>query len=155
MLNMALRECFWYSKPDVACIVEVEKWRCGSPPRVQDPQPSRWCWVNTSKSSTHIQCKCIVYFKVHGYLNHILIYMYNRPIHQMHFCSSQEIIAWSSPACRHMPQLIGHRREDAKSRVKVFIDSHDGCNIAAAVTIVGSGPNSHDRVLWEVILLAS
>lgn len=42
--------------------------------------------------------KFVVTLKGHGYLNHILIYIYKSPIHKMHILSLQEIIARSPPA---------------------------------------------------------
>lgn len=57
---------------------------------------------------------------------------------------SQEIISSSTTIGRYGASLIGNGAEDAKPRIQIFADIHDGCNIATAVAIVGSRPDSND-----------
>lgn len=67
--------------------------------------------------------------------------------------SLKEVVGGSTASSRNVSHVIGNCREDAELGIEVLINGHDRCNITTAVTVVGSGPDSDDGVLGEVILL--
>src|SRR6478609_6246646 len=91
----------------------------------------------------------------HGYFDPMLFYMQHMPLSPLcvHHSSSQEVITRSPSVCRDMPLIVRNGRENAKPRVQVLIHSHDRSNITTAVAVVRCRPDSHYRVLWEMILM--
>ena len=51
---------------------------------------------------------------------------------------SQEVVSGTAAVGGYGTQILGNGAEDAESGVQVFVDVHDGCNVAAAVAVVGS-----------------
>jgi hypothetical protein len=64
----------------------------------------------------------------------------------------QEVIASTTSSSRNSALIFGNSAEDAKFGVEIFTDVHDGCNITAAVAVVGGGPDGDNRLLGEMIL---
>ena len=64
----------------------------------------------------------------------------------------QEVIVGASATGRDGTLILGNRAEDAELGVKIFADVHDRSNIAAAIAVVRSRPNSDNGLLGEVIL---
>ena len=51
-----------------------------------------------------------------------------------------------------MALILGNGTEDAEFGGQILADVHDGCNIAAAVAVVGSGPDGDNGLVLEVVL---
>lgn len=64
----------------------------------------------------------------------------------------QKVIAGTATAGGDRALILGDGAEDAEFGVEVFADVHDGGYVAAAVAVVGSGPDGHDGLLGEVVL---
>lgn len=64
----------------------------------------------------------------------------------------KEILAPRTPSRRHRSFIVGHGTKDGKLWVQVFLETHDGCDVAASVAIVWSRPNRHYVFVLEMIL---
>jgi hypothetical protein len=64
----------------------------------------------------------------------------------------QKVIAGTATAGGDRALVLGDGAEDAEFGVEVFANVHDGGYVAAAVAVVGSGPDGHDGLLGEVVL---
>jgi len=68
--------------------------------------------------------------------------------------TSKEVVTGSTAVGRNVTLVIRDSGEDAELGVHVLVDGHNGCDVAATVAVVGSRPNSDDRILREVVLVA-
>ena len=50
--------------------------------------------------------------------------------------------------------MLGHGGEDGEFGLQVLADVHDGCDVTAAVAVVGSGPDGDDGFVLEMELCA-
>lgn len=50
--------------------------------------------------------------------------------------------------------MVRNSREDLELRLEILTEIHDRSNIAAAVTVVGGGPDRHDILVFEMVLVA-
>ena len=65
----------------------------------------------------------------------------------------QEIITSATSSCRDSTLILRDGLEDGEAWLQVLSrDVHDGCNITAAVAVVGSGPDGDNGLLREVKL---
>lgn len=65
----------------------------------------------------------------------------------------EEVIAGAAAAAGDVALVVGDGREDGKLGVEVAAaDRHDGGDVAAAVAVVGRGPDGDDGFLGEVEL---
>lgn len=64
----------------------------------------------------------------------------------------QEILGTSWIRCRDMSVPLRYRREDGELGIQVFPKVHDRGNVSAAVAVVGCGPDSHHRLVFEMPL---
>lgn len=48
--------------------------------------------------------------------------------------------------------MVGHGAEDLERRLQVLSKVHDGSDVAAAVAVVGGGPDGDDIFVFEVVL---
>ncbi len=55
----------------------------------------------------------------------------------------------------HGSMLVWHGAEDAEPYIEVLADVHDGRDIAAAVTIIWSGPDRDHVSVFEMVLIQS
>ena len=64
----------------------------------------------------------------------------------------QKVIPSAASSSRDSTLILGNSTEYAKLGVEVLTDVHDRCNIAAAVAVVGCGPDRNNRLLRKMIL---
>lgn len=64
----------------------------------------------------------------------------------------QEVFTSGASPCRHSPSMVGHRAENLEVGLQILAEVHDGCDVAAAVTVIGRGPDSHNVLVFEMIL---
>lgn len=70
-----------------------------------------------------------------------------------HVCTRlQEVFTSASSALGHRPTVVGHGAEDLERRLQVLSKVHDGSDVAAAVAVVGGGPDGDDIFVFEVVL---
>jgi hypothetical protein len=65
---------------------------------------------------------------------------------------SKEVISCTSTTSWNSSLIFGYRTEYTELGAEVFANVHDGCDVAAAVTVVGCGPDCYDRLLGEMVL---
>lgn len=66
----------------------------------------------------------------------------------------QEVFTARPSSCGHGSPMIRYGAEDLETGFEIFFQIHDGCYVAAAVTIVGGRPDGNDVFVFEVILQA-
>lgn len=64
----------------------------------------------------------------------------------------QEVFTPASSALGHRPTVIGHGAEDLERGLQVLFQIHDGSDVAAAVAVVGRGPDRDNILVFEVVL---
>lgn len=66
--------------------------------------------------------------------------------------SLKEVVARTASIGRDMSLVVWHGREDAELRVQVFVNRHNGRDVAASVAVVWCRPNSYNGAIVKVIL---
>jgi hypothetical protein len=66
----------------------------------------------------------------------------------------EEVLAAAAAAGGHRAPMIGHGGEDLELGLEVFAQIHNGGDVAAAVAVVGCGPDRHDVLVFEVVFVA-
>ena len=64
----------------------------------------------------------------------------------------KEIVVAAAGGGRDGALVLGHGGEDGEARVEVLVQVHDGGDVAAAVAVVGRGPDRHDGFVFEMPL---
>lgn len=64
----------------------------------------------------------------------------------------KEVVASATAVARGMALVVGDGGEDAELGAMVTVNSHDGGHVAAAVAVVGGGPDSDDGFFGKMIL---
>lgn len=85
----------------------------------------------------------------------MLFYMQLMPLSPLcvYHPSSQEVVTGTPLECWDMSLIIRDSRKDTELGVQILVYSHDRSDITATVAVVGCRPNSHYRVLGEMILV--
>ena len=69
------------------------------------------------------------------------------------FNTLQKVLSPATTPSRHRTAMVGYGAENLEFLLEVLAQVHDGRDVAAAVAVVGSGPNGNDVFVFEVVLL--
>jgi len=64
----------------------------------------------------------------------------------------QKVLSSRTPPRRHSPPVLSNGAEDCEFGIQVFAERHYAGDVAAAVAVVWSRPDSYDVFIFEMIL---